>query len=291
LKQICQACKSSYYFDDSRIPDEGLSYKCPRCGNSVIFQKIFSRKDAVMDESVRDTYPRKSFLELLPGVFTSPLRGNGMILLIAGTLVFGIIDFFQRYNIIPFVGIIVALFISGYLCAFLMRIINHSADGEEEIPDFPDFTDWWDSVFTPSWLMSGPIIFCCIPVLAYLFLARPSHPFTDPIILLLSGAGLFYLPMGIIAVSMTQSLSSLNPVFILPAIIKVIDHYIIAFAVVAIIVIFNPIANRHVFASIPIIGDFLNAFVNLYLIIIEGRILGLIYYVNRDRLNWFGERG
>lgn len=244
-----------------------------------------------MSESVRESYPRKSFLELLPSVFAAPLRGNGVILLIGGTLVFGIIGFFQRYNIIPFIGIIVNIFISGYLCAYLMRIINHSADGEEEVPDFPEFYDWWDSVFTPGWLMSGPIIFCSIPALAYNFLARPSRPFTDPVILLLAGFGLFYLPMGMIAVSMTQSLGALNPVYILPAIFKAIDKYIIAIAVLAIIFVLNSSVKKYFDDSIPVIGDFLKASLNLYFLIIEGRILGLIYYLNRDCLNWFGERG
>ncbi|HWR58190.1 MAG TPA: zinc-ribbon domain-containing protein [Thermodesulfovibrionales bacterium] len=39
MNMVCKKCKSPYYFDDSKIPDEGLQFKCPRCGNIVIFKK------------------------------------------------------------------------------------------------------------------------------------------------------------------------------------------------------------------------------------------------------------
>ncbi len=46
---VCRKCKSPYYFDDSRIPAEGLQFKCPRCGNILVFRKEAQR--AQVDKS------------------------------------------------------------------------------------------------------------------------------------------------------------------------------------------------------------------------------------------------
>jgi hypothetical protein len=236
-----------------------------------------------------EEFNRKSFFELLTGTFSFPFKGNGRILLIIGTIFFGIVNFFLRYNIIPFIGTIAGSFVGGYLCAYLMKIINHSADGEEELPDFPDFIDWWDSVLTPFILIFSTIIFCFIPAGAYYFLVKPIHLFADPVFLLLIGGGLFYMPMGLMAVSMSETLMSLNPLLILPSIIKVIDRYIIAWFILIGILIAEVILDRYVALPIPLIGDLVRSFLSLYFLTVEARILGLIYFQNRERLSWFGE--
>ena len=226
MKETCSSCKRSYYFDDAKVPDEELRYLCPKCGNVIVFKKPLGDEDAPSVLKHEEFHP-KSFFALVAGAFSFPLQGNGKILLISGTIFFGIINFFLRYNILPFIGAIAGLFVGGYSCAYLMKIINHSAAGEEELPDFPDFIDWWDSVLVPFFLILSTILFCFIPAIAYYFLIRPAHFLTAPALLLLIGSGLFYLPMGLMAVSMNGTLKSLSPLLSLPSIIRVIDSYIV----------------------------------------------------------------
>lgn len=53
MKATCKGCGSAYFFDDSKIPEEGFSYKCPRCGNRVLFKKGSSAQiEVVRPESV-----------------------------------------------------------------------------------------------------------------------------------------------------------------------------------------------------------------------------------------------
>ena len=54
MKAICKGCGSSYYFDDSKIPEEGLTYKCPRCKGSVFFRKDSEQSGAAFP-SVEDS--------------------------------------------------------------------------------------------------------------------------------------------------------------------------------------------------------------------------------------------
>jgi len=39
MKARCSKCKALYQISDSRIPDKGLQYTCPRCGNIVFFKR------------------------------------------------------------------------------------------------------------------------------------------------------------------------------------------------------------------------------------------------------------
>ncbi len=287
MKQTCKTCKSSYYFDDSRIPDDGLNYRCPKCGGTVFFKKLRADDIAEAEMLDRKEFPRAPFFELLARAFYFPFKGNGKILLMAGTVSIGIVNFFLRYNIIPFIGVIVAVLVAGYLSAYLIKVINHSADGEEELPDFPDFTDWWDSILHPFFLILLTIIFSFLPAIAYRLLI--TSKFSDPVFLLLIGWGLFYIPMGMIAVAMSESLKPLNPLFIIPSIIKVIDRYVIACALLAVILAVEVLMKKVLALSFPLLGDLLRTFLLLYFLTIEARILGLIYYENRERLSWFGE--
>lgn len=240
----------------------------------------------IIDEGLSEP---KSFFEQLPGIFSYPFKGNGKIVLISGTVFFGIISFFLHYNIIPFIGIVVGAFIAGYLCAYMMKVISSSADGEDELPDFPDFYDWWDSVLCPGVKVSGTAIFCFIPALVYYYYVLTEFSLADPGFLVLIGLGLFYLPMGLIAVSMSGSFASLNPFFIVPSIIKVLDKYLIAFAFLVVVFILELVLKKSFLSSIPFLRFFIGSFLLLYFLIIEARVLGLIYNANKERLSWFGE--
>jgi len=82
--------------------------------------------------------------------------------------------------------------------------------------------------------------------------------------------------------------SAINPAFIIPSILKVPLDYIIACVVLITIVGFRTAAEKFL-TFIPFIGSFIAGLLALYLLIVEARILGLIYYTNKERLNWFGE--
>lgn len=286
MKYVCTKCKAIYHFNESKIPEDGIRYKCPKCANVVFIKKSAKvASTAGTPEEIRYEEDSRSFIVILPTVFVYPFLGNGLWVLIAGTLAFGIVAFFRHYNIIPFVDLIIGVIISGYLAAFLMKIISDSADGKNEVPDFPDFDNFWDSTIEPALKVAGVSVFPLLPALAYYFLARPELGFMDPIVILLFFIGLFFIPMCLLIVSLSESLAAVNPLFIIPSIFKVFGTYILAFGVLVVIVLLKSIMNK-LFISVPLLGFFIEWFLTLYFIMLEARIIGLVYYTNREKLNW-----
>jgi predicted Zn finger-like uncharacterized protein len=74
MKARCNKCKGLYNMDDSRIPDEGLQYKCPRCGSVVVFKKgepaAHEKKAAIVTHDI-GTNP------LVNGAYAGLVGGTG----------------------------------------------------------------------------------------------------------------------------------------------------------------------------------------------------------------------
>ncbi len=245
-------------------------------------------------ESYRETIERKPFLELLPDIFSYPFKGNGRYLLIGGTAAYLFIDLLSYFMIFSLLGLILAIIFSGYLAAFIMKIISSSSDGAVEPPDWPDFTDLWDDILCPAAKVGGTTIFCFIPFIIYLFSYYPLEWFMnprwlyDPVTWLLLLSGILYYPMALIAMSPSDSVSFVNPVFVLPSIIKVFRDYIAA-CLVLLLVIMVRFFSMFFFPDIPLVSSVVTNFLSLYFILVEMRILGLLYFANQERLGWFGE--
>jgi len=171
---------------------------------------------------VKEVPEPKPFTEQLHGIFSYPFKGHGIYLLAVGAVFFWILGF------IPLMGIIVG----GYLSAYMMKIIRSSADGEDEVPDWPDFSDFWSDILDPAIKVSGTTIVSFTPFLLYLFFSYPVYEWfitfqwvKDPIIWLLLLLGSLYYPMGLLAVAQADSLLALNPGFIIRSIITVAGDY------------------------------------------------------------------
>jgi hypothetical protein len=101
-------------------------------------------------------------------------------------------------------------------------------------------------------------------------------------------AGFLYLPMALLAVAMSDSLASLNPFFILTSICKVPLQYLIACLLLAFIVGLKWAVEVAMERVIPIfaIRYLISAVLLLYFLIVEMRVLGLMYLWNRRKLGW-----
>ena len=86
----------------------------------------------------RRAQPPKFFASL-PRAFLYPFQGNGVILLVAGTV------FFYLLGHLPFIGLI----LTGYLFAYAKSIITSTAEGRKDPPDWPDFGDWKEDILVP----------------------------------------------------------------------------------------------------------------------------------------------
>jgi len=263
-------------------PDEtGSGNAGPSPEDIVRAQEMYKRYGFMAAEKER--IEETSFMSHLPRAFSYPFKSGGLLMLSIGAVFITIVLFFSKYAFM--FGIIGYAFVGGYLASFMMKIISHSADGEINLPDWPDLSEWWDDILSPMFRMIAVTIVSYFPLLLYLAYSLWTRNYSTPVMVALLVLCTLYQPMALLAMSMLGSVAALNPIHMLPAIFRVPGDYLIACLIF--LVLFFMKGVFHFLVAIPILGPFLDNFIMLYLLTVEMRILGLIYYSNKEKLAWF----
>ena len=243
---------------------------------------------------------KRSFFSQLPEVFTYPLRGNGLILMIGGTIFFGVLALLQRAPAFGlFIGamkLLLGVISGGYMFSYLQKIIHSSAQGDDEMPAWPDFTNYWDDVIRPYLQAVALVLICFGPAwfiggkeLLMYAVGEDVSVINVLVAIGLALIGLSYLPMALLAVAMADSIAGVNPLFVIPSILKVPLEYLVVCCVLGAALITQTIcaALLEHFIPVPILPALLSGFVFLYFLTAEMRLLGVMYHANKDRLDWF----
>ncbi|MFH0953246.1 MAG: hypothetical protein V1873_02840 [Verrucomicrobiota bacterium] len=226
------------------------------------------------------------FFAQVPRAFAYPFKGAGAILLITGALFF----WFLKFASFSMFAIFTALFASGYLSAYMLRIINATADGNEELPDWPSFTDLWQDVVQPYFLILGVNLFCFSPAILYFIVSMYYKVMNPWIFLVLLGLGVFYLPMGLLGAAIFDSTAGLNPRRIVPSIFKTFGAYLVACAVMAVVAVLRIVAVKLLpLIPVPVVGSVIEGILSFYFLAVEMRILGLLYRTHEKKLGWFDD--
>jgi hypothetical protein len=228
-----------------------------------------------------------TFFQVLPSAFSYPFKGNGLIILLCGTVFFGFLDLITsgRAAMLMLASILVVRVITyGYLFAYMQKIICASAQGEDDPPGFPEVTDMLSDVIQPFFLLAMTVAVSFGPAIIAFY---NGGAIAGDFLLVI---GMLYFPMALLGVAMADSLSALNPVIVTSAILKVPKPYIVATLVFGGLLVVKTIIPM-VFEKleIPLIPHFLISFASLLLVTIEMRILGILYFTNRQKFDWFGE--
>ncbi|HWD20810.1 MAG TPA: FHA domain-containing protein [Verrucomicrobiae bacterium] len=235
----------------------------------------------------------KNFYRTIPGAFAYPFKGNGWGLLLGGTMVFGFMSYVYGFSVaghrvIGFAGVMaipLSLLATGYSFLFLQSIISQTAMGEAELTSWPDFENLWDSGFYPSLQLLAIVIVSMLPPFLY-------REFTDSpnewIAAALALAGLFYLPMSLLAVSVYDSIFALNPMLTFPAIVKAPLAYFVCCVILGVLWMGAAVVQHGVRTLMPneFIPIILTEFLYLYSLCVEMRILGLLYYTRQKEFGW-----
>ena len=228
-----------------------------------------------------------TFGSLLPGAFAYPLRQNGPIILVSATIFFGFLDF-ARFILLRVGGVFsLSLWLAiiagtGYLFAFLQHIVVSTANGEENVPGWPEVSGFWDDMVVPFFRLIAICAVCVGPGIATMIATGVGLGI--PVLLL----GLFCLPMALLAVSLAGSIAGLNPLIIFSGITKIPGPYLIACVVLLGIVALERVTEAIVsISAIYILPALVAKFISLYGLTVEMRILGLLYYTNKEKLSWF----
>jgi hypothetical protein len=232
----------------------------------------------------------KSFYGSIPGTFIYPFKRHGMVLLLSGTLIFGFFDFILglRFKGYLFVGGAVAgLFgacITGYLFLYMQTIITASALGDNHMPAWPEYDSLWESAVLPYFRLLGIGAACVAPaMLGAMFAGQIGRWLIIPLLL----AGCCYAPMATLAVAMDDSLTGLNPLLVFPAIGRVLVEYLVCCVLVGAL-FFSLFCLRLWVGNtlLPFVSQLAGMFLALYCLVVQMRLLGLLYRTKKARFGW-----
>ncbi len=229
-------------------------------------------------------YEEPSFYRSLPRTFVYPFNKRGMLLLGIGAIFFLIMEVAARFAFIFKATIFV--FTYGYLFAYMQRIVSASAQGEDDVPDFPDVTEFWSDIFLPFLLFTGTFVVSFAPAIAVAIGMRESEMIL-PAVIATVGFGIFYFPMALLAVAVTDNFLALSPHVVVPSIARIMLPYFSACAVLGVLVTIRfGVAWLMGLVPVPFVPSIIDGFVSLYLLVVEMRILGFLFRSYRERLGW-----
>lgn len=276
IRSFCDLCVNS------RTHGETVTKTCRSCGVECT------------PLEVQVTSPTESgFLASVPGAFIYPFRGTGVLILIFSTLLFAALG--ARMSGI--FSILIKLGAIGYLFSYMQNIIHATANEEAEMPELPGM----DDLFGGFVRLVGTVIMSFGLALGLMAAILGGVEIPVSAIILAMILGCLYFPMAFLAVAMKDNVLACNPLVIVPSILRVPGQY--AVAVVIFIAIFG----------IKEIGDLVSAgfgsvtftttdisvllmsfgvriiwsFISIYLLVVNIRIMGLLYLTQKEKLGWY----
>lgn len=277
-------------------PNANAKWQCESCGKYLC-------EDCVREQSMRGTKvqtcsecggmclpvassalasPRRSFFAELPGLPAYPFNTNGIFILTGGTIFYAIA---RVLTVAPVFGWLVSLFAGGYLASYMLSVIRSTARGEDSPPDWPGYANFWDDIIVPVFQVAGTSLICMGPAVLYAVLS--DNAYSEAVFVTLITAGLAYLPMALIAVAMNGTITAVNPLVVVPAIARVFLHYIVAFIVLALIVYVRGVAEQYIGGGGVLVYLVLDPLLMIYVLMLEMRLLGLLYRCNAERIGWY----
>ena len=235
-----------------------------------------------------------SFFQRFPECFAYPFTHGGVWLLIIGTVLLAFLDavawvarLAPGYGPLALMILTVATY--GYLFVYMQRIVTATAYGEERVPDWPEFSEWWDDIVRPFLMLIFTIAFCFGFPLGYMIYVGAREEPSIPVLMSLIALGFLYFPMALLAVAMSDNFFALNPFVVFPAILKTRFEYIVAcaafFVVAGVYYLSKVVLYRLI--PVPIVPAVVGGFCFLYFLTVNMRLLGIMYYTNRNRLGWY----
>ncbi|HAA55689.1 MAG TPA: hypothetical protein DCE42_13080 [Myxococcales bacterium] len=227
-----------------------------------------------------DHQVEKPMKEWLIEAFTLPFASDNLPLLIAGGLVYAFL-MASASNIL--IAIMLLGWI-GYFGAYMMDIIAHTAQGGDELPDWPELSTVIDSLLKPILLLLAALL---------ISFAAPTWLFTTTLgpagVYLAMLFGALYFPMTLIAISIYRSFLAINPATVIISILKIPGTYLLASLFFFVLLFVESLGRGILFGESNAIFQFMGSLIGFYFLLVEMRILGMIYRTNKYTLNWLGE--
>jgi len=147
--------------------------------------------------------------------------------------------------------------------------------------------DFWSDILYPFFLVIGTVAFCLGPVIIWALVCLVSGSRVPDTIWVVVGGGLLYLPMALLGVALCETMAGVNPILVVPSILKVPLEYLAACVLLGLLVALRFSIGTFVSGALPVVGSLIDGFFALYFLTVEMRILGLTYFANEEKLGWF----
>jgi hypothetical protein len=241
---------------------------------------------------------QESFARLLPAAFLYPFNGDGVFLLVTGTACYCLINvvaFFSKFALGfgAVAMLLLTIIAGGYFTCYLRRILTSSAMGEAKMPDWPDLADFGSDILGPlfqllivSLASFLPSILCAVFLDTETDLGAVSY-------WVASAWGCAYFPMAFLAVAMFDSVLAVNPMLVIPSMVKVWKEYFLLGILFGVVMVLRWAAGWTAHSLLPpnlisrLLGAVFSGFLGLYILTVEVHILGLLYRSKKATLGWF----
>jgi hypothetical protein len=146
-----------------------------------------------------------------------------------------------------------------------------------------------DDLLAPFLQFLGTVAACFLPVVAVSLFVPRDHPWAGPALAAAILYGCVCFPMALLAVSVFDSVAAVNPLLVIPSILRIPLQYLLTVLLLGGVLALRWTGEAFLenLLPIPILVRIVFGFAGLYLLTVEMRILGLLYLANKDRLGWF----
>ena len=188
-------------------------------------------------------------------------------------------------GIAPLVGPFAALLVSAYFCAIYFQMIQSSATGGKEAPEFPETANLIEDIVWPMLQIFVVLLVSFGPFLGYSLWAGSDDQWSPLIANVLRGFGVIYFPMARLAVVVLGYTGALSPHIVIPAIFRGGWLYWVGVFLLCVLYIGESYIGVALSGSL-ILGTLGMSVVGAYTLMTNARILGVVYRERQDELGW-----
>lgn len=220
-------------------------------------------------------------MKILKDILTYAYRGSGKYILIL-CVVLSLIA--RLAGLAPLVGPIASFLLSSYFCAIYFQMIQSSATGGKEAPEFPDTSNLFEDIIWPMLQIYVVGVVSFGPMIGYSIWADYDH--MNPLMgYVLLAFGAIYFPMAMLSVVVLGYTGALSPHIVIPAIFRAGWLYCFAVLMLCMLYVAGSVI-AHVMTGLFYIKFIVLAFVGAYILMTNARILGIVYRERHEELGW-----
>ncbi len=218
-------------------------------------------------------------MHILTDIFTYAFRGGGKSILMIGavlSIASGVA------SIAPLIGLVTFMLITGYFCALYYLMIETSATGAFEAPEFPNISNIIEDIFLPMVQIFAVMLISLIPFFIGLFCVGD---YDHPVQLVLLFLGVAYFPMGMLAVIVLGYVGAAKPTIVIPAIYRAGWFYWLGVFLLCLLYVVEVVLAFYL-EDLWVIGSIVMSVVGVYVLMTNARVLGVVFRERKDELCW-----